>query len=98
MFACEKFCKGYEAFLEIIDSQLEEENNRKIIKFVDFIDESLRKKTQLGIKKYNKLPWLEEWIENTKKIALDLKKYHIQDAPLKKMIKLPDNQEDANSN
>lgn len=72
MFTSEVFQQDYVAYLENLDQILNDDNQKKIEKFVDFLEECATKNTLHKVKNYKRLPWLEAWLDSTKSIAHEL--------------------------
>jgi len=72
MFTSEVFQQDYVAYLENLDQILNDDNQKKIEKFVDFLEECATRNTLQKVKNYKRLPWLDAWLESTKSIANEL--------------------------
>jgi len=86
IFSSEEFCKDYEAYLKSFDDVLEADNNSKIDKLIETIEDYIRDNRLNELKKYKRIPWPRLWIINTKKIAQELPKIGKQEviSPMKK--------------
>ena len=72
MFSSKEFKTDYMSFLTYFDNFLIEDNNSKVEKLLSVAEECLEKNTTIKIKKCIRLPWLQIWIEKTRKIAFEL--------------------------
>ncbi len=72
MFTSEVFHQDYLAYLGDLDHILNDDNQKKIDKFVDFLESCANNNTLHKIKNYKRIPWLEAWFESTKSIAHEL--------------------------
>lgn len=72
IFASEAFCQDYAMYLEGLEGILEAENQKKIDKFVGFLEACVRENSFNKIKQFKRVPWLQVWLENTKTIAQEL--------------------------
>jgi len=72
MFTSEVFHQDYLAYLENLDHILNDDNQKKMDKFVDFLESCANNNTLHKVKNYKRIPWLEAWFESTKSIAHEL--------------------------
>lgn len=72
IFSSQAFYEDYTRYLNAFDHILEEDNNMKINRFVEFLLECVKNNTLQRIKTYKRLPWLKVWQESTKVIAFEL--------------------------
>jgi len=86
-FASEEFSRGFQEYLQTLDRGLELDNNKKIDKFIRFIETSIKRNSVKvpfwalcdcsnlflkDVKKYKRVPWLKIWVEETKRVAYEL--------------------------
>ena len=69
IFASKNFYQDYLGFLQNFDEILQLDNENRMKKFVDFLINCIENNSCHKIKNFKRLPWLEAWVENTKKIA-----------------------------
>ncbi len=72
IFSSEVFHEDYVKYLGKIDGVLNEDNQKKIEKFVDFLVACVENNTFDKIKNYKRLPWLKVWLEATKVLGHEL--------------------------
>ena len=72
IFSSEVFHQDYVKYLGQIDTILNEDNKKKIEKFVDFLVTCVENNTLTKIKNYKRLPWLKVWLEATKVLGHEL--------------------------
>lgn len=85
IFSSDDFCKDYIDFLPDLDDVLREDNEKKVDKFISYLDEIVQKKSLKQISKYRRLPWLALWLDKTKEIAHELLYYAKNDEVKKKL-------------
>ena len=73
IFGSEKFRRDYLVFLSNFDAVMEEDTIEKKKRFFNFILECMKQNTYEKILKYRRVPWLKTWIQNTKKVAEELR-------------------------
>ena len=78
IFSSEAFCEEYKKFLVDFDEIMAKENMKKVSDFANFMIECIKKSQLEKIISYNRLPWLEVWVKDTKRVAQDLLKYENQ--------------------
>jgi len=71
-FASEEFRIGFHQYVQTLERSLEFDNNKKIDKFVKFIEGAMKKNSIKDIKKFKRIPWLKTWVESTKRVAVEL--------------------------
>jgi len=72
IFSSEEFCNEYENFLKNFNELLIKDNKKKIEKLKAFLIECIKHDCLHKFDTFNRLPWLEVWIENTNNIATSL--------------------------
>jgi len=72
IFSSEAFHEDYMHYLGQIDSVLNQDNQKKIEKFVDFLVTCVENNTLDKIKNFKRLPWLKVWLEATKVLGHEL--------------------------
>jgi len=72
IFASEVFRSDYTQHLENFDHLLNDDNQKKIDKFIEFSIICIENGTISKVKKYKRLPWLKVWLESTKILACEL--------------------------
>jgi len=71
-FSSEEFRIGFHQYVQTLERSLEFDNNKKIDKFVKFIEGAMKKNSIKDIKKFKRIPWLKTWVESTKRVAVEL--------------------------
>jgi len=72
IFSSDDFCKEYQEFLDEFKGILVADNNKKRDKLIIFLMECIKKNALSKIGAYNRLPWLDVWIDDTRNIAESL--------------------------
>lgn len=72
IFASEEFRQDYTRYLENYDKAFQEENSKKVARFCDFLLKCVEDDTLQKVQNYKRLPWLKNWQESTKIVALEL--------------------------
>lgn len=72
IFNSQAFSKDYQEFLPNVDKYLQEDNQKKLKKLLDVLMECAKSNNFKKVGPLKILPWLEAWINDTKKIALEL--------------------------
>ena len=72
VFSSEEFCEEYEKFLANFDNILADDNNKKMKKMMSLIESCAQNNNISKLGSFNRLPWLDIWIEDTKNIASGL--------------------------
>jgi hypothetical protein len=72
LFESGTFRNDYEAFLEDFDEITRKDSIEKVKKFASFVVECVKKSQIDCVKKYKRVPWLNSWFQNTKKLAFEL--------------------------
>jgi len=85
VFSSEEFCKEYQVFLEKFDDYLKEDNDQKFEKSIKFILECIQYNNISKLGTFNRLPWLDSWLENTRNIAHSLPLQNRQGNDFKKI-------------
>lgn len=73
IFGSDKFRRDYVIFLRNFDLVMEEDTIEKKKRFINFIIECMKQNTFEKILKYRRVPWLKVWVQNTKKVAEELR-------------------------
>jgi len=84
IFASEEFYQDYIRFFGNFDEIIQEESEKKSLKFVKFICKCIEEKKHGSIKTFKRLPWLDSWVNATKAIARELKNKRGSDGPSRK--------------
>jgi len=72
LFASEAFYQDYLDYLSNFEEIVEQDNQRKINKFIDFLVVCVQENTIPRIKNFKRLPWLNAWLRTSKIIAHEL--------------------------
>jgi len=73
IFSSDKFCEDYKYFLDNqFERFLQADNNRKIKKLIDFLILCIEKESISKLDKFNRLPWLELWLQDARENAATL--------------------------
>jgi len=72
IFSSPELCKEYTDFLAQFERFLNADNNRKLQRTVQFLAECVQQNNLTKFNTFNRLPWLDSWVENTKDIAFNL--------------------------
>jgi len=72
IFSSEVFLKDYQEFLDKIDYLLFEDNRKKLEKMLDVLQKCVKSNNFKNIGSLKVFPWLDTWIEDTKKAAIEL--------------------------
>jgi len=91
IFSSTAFYKDYLEYLNNFENILQHDNKKKFDKFVEFLEDCVNRNAVHEVKKYKRLPWLDQWLETTQVIAhelLDLNTWKNTNKPeLAKLIK-----------
>lgn len=96
-FSHDELYQGFQEYVENLDYNLDLDNNKKIDRFVKYIEGLMKKNAVKEIKKYKRIPWLKTWIESTKKIAYELANNN-QPEGERKIVKKEENISDIDDN
>ena len=72
IFSSQDFLKDYQEFLQNADIFLRQDNKKKLEKLLDVLVESVKDNNFKKAGALKVFPWLDSWIEDTKKIAQEL--------------------------
>jgi len=73
IFSSEQFCEDYKYFLDHqFERFLQADNNRKIKKLIDFLIVCIEKDNISKLDKFNRLPWLDLWLQDARDNAAAL--------------------------
>jgi len=72
IFSSELFYQDYLQFLGKIDKLLEDDNQKKIQKFINFLEGCVKENRLSKVATYKRLPWQKTWLHSTKIIANEL--------------------------
>jgi len=72
IFASEEFRQDYTEYLESYDETFQEDNQKKVARFNEFLLKCAEDDAIERVQNYKRLPWLKAWQEATKIIALEL--------------------------
>ena len=72
IFSSPAFYKDYLEYLNNFEHILEHDNKKKLDKFVEFLEDCVNRNAIHEVKKYKRLPWLDQWLETTQVIAHEL--------------------------
>jgi len=72
IFSSVEFCKEYQIFLQGFGHLLFEDNEKKMRKFLNFLMDCIKNNNISKLGSFNRLPWLDVWMEDTKNIAIAL--------------------------
>jgi len=72
LFESGTFRSDYESFLAEFDDITKKDSAEKVKKFASFVVECVKKSRIDDVKKYKRVPWLNSWFQNTKKLAIEL--------------------------
>ena len=72
VFSSEDFCQEYQRFLADFSDILADDNNKKTKKLISFMTDCAKNNNLSKLGGFNRLPWLDVWIEDTKNIAIAL--------------------------
>jgi len=84
IFASDEFRLEYERFLAQFDDLLKGDNDKKLKKMVDLLVDCIQNNDLTKFNTFNRLPWLNIWLEDTKNIAVSLMPKKVEASPLKK--------------
>ena len=85
IFASEEFRRDYQAFLAGFDEITDKDTVKKSSKFTSYLIECVKKDSIKNIAKYKRVPWLNLWVLNTKKVAVELEEGGVETKFLKKI-------------
>jgi len=72
IFSSDLFYQDYLQFLGKIEKLLEDDNQKKIQKFINFLEICVKENRLSKITTYKRLPWQKTWLHSTKIIANEL--------------------------
>jgi len=72
IFSSAAFYKDYLEYLNNFENILQHDNKKKFDKFVEFLEDCVNRNAVHEVKKYKRLPWLDQWLETTQVIAHEL--------------------------
>ena len=87
VFSSEDFREDYQNYLSKLTGILQDDNSKKIDKFITYIEECIKNNSMKELKNYKRIPWLESWLEKTREIAEDLTCYGNNNEDLVKKLK-----------
>lgn len=85
IFESQGFRDDYKEFLNEFDEVTDKDTVKKAAKLTSFIIESIKKEKVGSIAKYKRVPWLKVWVQNTKKVALELEEGHLEEKSSKRV-------------
>jgi hypothetical protein len=72
LMSSKEFYADFCLYVQDLETILEADNNRKLMKFVNFVISCINKGQLNAISKFKRVPWLKAWLENTKIVAQEL--------------------------
>ncbi len=72
IFSSKAFYEDYLNYLNNLENLLESDNQKKIERILDFLVTCVEEGKIFKIKDYKRMPWIDRWLETTKKIAGEL--------------------------
>lgn len=74
VFGSEEFKNDFDQFLQDLQESMFSDNERKAEKFVETLENLMRKNKIDDVQGIKRIPWLTLWIEKTKSVAIDMKR------------------------
>ena len=72
IFSSKAFYEDYVNYLNNLENLLDSDNQKKIERILDFLITCVEEGKIFKIKDYKRMPWIDRWLETTKKIAKEL--------------------------
>ena len=72
IFSSEAFYQDYVEFLNKLEEICSEDNKKRNDKFIKFLVRCVEENTVHEVRRFKRLPWLDQWLETTKVIAYEL--------------------------